>query len=457
MVYTYKSPMTDRYGSDEMRYIFSDRNRHVAWRLLWVDLACIEHNLGLDITKEQMAEMAMNVCNIDYDKVREYEAETKHDVMAHLKEFCDRCPSAEPIIHLGATSCYVTDNADILIMDEALELIQAKLIALIDKMATFAEKHAGNMTMAYTHLQPAQPTTVGKRGCMWIQDFMMDLDALHSINLKLLGCKGATGTQASFLELLKDKSKVEQMDELLGTANNHECLPISGQTYTRKIDSIVLDALSGIAQSAHKMCNDIRLLQGMHEMCEPFSEKQVGSSAMAYKQNPIKCENVCSLSRHVVSITMTAKMNACTQWLERSLDDSANRRIVIPESFILIDHIIDQCIAIISGLRVNGGIISEHINNDIPFLMMENIIMDAVNAGVSRQEAHSRIRDLSAIATENVLNGMGNNLLDLIAGDELFHDIDIDTNPYRLMGMAKEQTTKYLKTVREKLGGIVCE
>ena len=324
-------------------------------------------------------------------------------------------------------------------------------------MATFAEKHAGNMTMAYTHLQPAQPTTVGKRGCMWIQDFMMDLDALHNINLKLLGCKGATGTQASFLELLKDKSKVEQMDELFGIANNHECLPISGQTYTRKIDSIVLDALSGIAQSAHKMCNDIRLLQGMHEMCEPFSEKQVGSSAMAYKQNPIKCENVCSLSRHVVSMTMTAKMNACTQWLERSLDDSANRRIVIPESFILIDHIIDQCIAIISGLRVNGGIISEHINNDIPFLMMENIIMDAVNAGVSRQEAHSRIRDLSAIATENVLNGMGNNLLDLIAGDELFHDIDIDTNPYRLIGMAKEQTVKYLKAVREKLGGIVCE
>lgn len=449
--------MKDRYGSEEMRYIFSDRNRHVAWRLLWVDLACIEHNLGLDITKEQMTEMAVNVCNIDYDKVKEYEAETKHDVMAHLKEFCDRCPSAEPIIHLGATSCYVTDNADILIMDEALRLIQAKLTTLIDKMATFAEKYAEHMTMAYTHLQPAQPTTVGKRGCMWIQDFMMDLDALHNINLKLLGCKGATGTQASFLELLKDKSKVEQMDELLGTANNHECLPISGQTYTRKIDSIVLDVLSGIAQSAHKMCNDIRLLQGMHEMCEPFSEKQVGSSAMAYKQNPIKCENVCSLSRHVVSMTMTAKMNACTQWLERSLDDSANRRIIIPESFILIDHIIDQCITIIGGLRVNGGIINEHINNDIPFLMMENIIMDAVNAGVSRQEAHSRIRDLSAIATENVLNGMGNNLLDLIAGDELFHDIDIDTNSYRLMGMAKEQTTKYLKTIKEKLGGIVCE
>lgn len=452
----YISPLTDRYGSDDMKQIFSDRNRHRLWRRLWFLLAKVEMELGLPITDEQISEMLWNISMpIDYDSVKVYEKETKHDVMAHLKEFCRQCPKAEPIIHLGATSCYIVDNTDIKIMNSALKLIKIKLKLLIDALISYSDKYADTITMAYTHLQPAQPTTVGKRGCMWLQDFMMDYDAVDNIKLKMLGCNGATGTQASFLELFNgDKNKVSMLNKEIAIRfmdNEEAYMLISGQTYTRKVDSIILDTLSNIAQSAHKMCNDIRLLQGMHEICEPFSSKQVGSSAMAYKQNPIKCENVCSLSRHIISLTMTSKMNACTQWLERSLDDSANRRLIISESFILVDHIIDQCIEIIDGLVVNEGIINRHIKDNTPFMVMENIIMDATKSGISRQDAHNRIRDLSVIATNNILAGGDNNLLELIKNDEVLKDIQIDIDPNKMIGMAKEQTIDYLSQVRKKL------
>ena len=446
----YTSPLSNRYGSDEMRLIFSDNNKYSTWRYLWYVLACAERRLGLDITSEQTQEMFEHINDIDYNAVAKYERETKHDVMAHLKEFCSKCPTAEPIIHLGATSCYITDNTDILIMREALQSIKMKLNRLLCTLADFAREYAGVPTMAYTHLQPAQPTTIGKRSCMWIQDLMMDMKSLNDIDIKILGCNGATGTQASFLTLFEDESKVFKLNEILAdmlVGNKNNYLLISGQTYTRKIDSMISDILSNIAQSTHKMCNDIRLLQGMHEICEPFGDKQVGSSAMAYKRNPIKCENVCSLSRHIISLTMTTKMNACTQWLERSLDDSANRRLVIPELFILTDHILNQCIEIVNGLIINEDTISKHITDNIPLVIMETVIMNAVKAGISSQKAHDRIRTLSSIARDNSIS-----LLTLIRTDEMLGNIGIKTSEYpdksELIGMAEKQVERYLLEIK---------
>ena len=452
----YISPLTNRYGTNEMRRIFSDNFKYRTWRQLWCDLAVAEKELGLDITTEQTSEMTTHMYDaIDYDKVRRYENELHHDVMAHLREFCDKCPTAEPIIHLGATSCYITDNTDILLMNSALSVIKHRISILMFELYNFCNKFKGTVTMAHTHLQPAQPTTVGKRGCMWLQDIDMDRDIINSIELKMLGCNGATGTQASFLELFDgDDYKVMRLNAILAKrimGNEDAYMLISGQTYTRKIDAIVLDALSGIAQSVHKMCSDIRLLQGMHEICEPFGNKQVGSSAMAYKQNPIKCENICSLARHIISITMTSKMNVCTQWLERSLDDSANRRIIISEAFILTDHILNECSKIINGLVVNDGIINRHIKDNIPFIAMESIIMNATKVGISRQEAHSRIRDLSTTATRNVLAGRDNNLLELIKDDKVLGCIEIDVDPDKMIGMAQKQTERYLSQVKKKL------
>lgn len=451
----YISPLTDRYGDESMKLIFSDKNRHMVWRYLWYMLAKVEKELGLDISYEQVQEMRKNMFNpIDYDKVKKYEEEYKHDVMAHLREFCDRCPKAEPIIHLGATSCYIVDNADILLMDDALSIINDKISTLIHELSEFASKHKNTVTMAYTHLQPAQPTTVGKRACMWLQDILMDKDSLDAIKLKVLGCNGATGTQASFLELFDNEAwrvlKLNKMlsEELLG--NEDKYMLISGQTYTRKVDTIVIDALSGIAQSLHKMCSDIRLLQGMHEVCEPFGSGQIGSSAMAYKQNPIKCENICSLSRHIISMTMTAKMNVCTQWLERSLDDSANRRMIIPEAFILTDHIINESIKIIQNLTVNEGVIERHIKDNIPFVSMESIIMEATKQGISRQEAHSIIRDLSVTAMNNVLSGGDNNLMDLVHNHEVLKDVNIEIDPNELAGVAENQVEMFLRRIKTK-------
>lgn len=439
----YISPLTERYGSNDMKRIFSDGRKYSTWRLLWFTLAKAEQNLGLNITDDQLDEMYSNIDNIDYDMVREFERKCHHDVMAHMKEYCTKCPTAESIIHLGATSCYITDNTDILLMNRALMVIKHKMSALRFTLSHFCDKYKDTATMAYTHLQPAQPTTVGKRGCMWLQDITMDRHIIDNIKLNMLGCNGATGTQASFLDLFNgDEYKVIRLNEIIAEklmGDKDAYMLISGQTYTRKVDTIVLDALSNVAQSLHKMCSDIRLLQGMHELCEPFGSGQIGSSAMAYKQNPIKCENVCSLARHIVSISMTAKMNVCTQWLERSLDDSANRRIIIPEAFILTDHILDECIKIIQGLTVNEGIINRHIKDNTPFVAMESIIMDATKTGISRQEAHSRIRDLSVIATQNVLTGGDNNLLELIKEDEVLGNIKIDINPDKMIGWLKDK------------------
>ena len=449
-VNAYYSPLTNRYGSAEMRQVFSDNNRYSTWRLLWYVLACAERRLGLDITYEQTQEMYNHIDDINYHAVAEYEKETKHDVMAHLKAYCDKCPTAAPIIHLGATSCYITDNADIILMRNGLDIIKRKMKYLIDNLYDFCDKYKNVPTMAYTHLQPAQPTTVGKRGCMWLQDIVMDYDILNNIKFRILGCNGATGTQASFVELLGDKTpELNKIiaDMLCGDETAY--MTISGQTYTRKIDSIVLDALSNVAQSLHKMCSDIRLLQSMHELSEPFGNKQVGSSAMAYKQNPIKCENICSLSRHIISNTITAKMNVCTQWLERSLDDSANRRIIIPEVFILIDHILNESIKIVDGLIINRDVIKKHIKDNAPFILMENIIMNATKMGISRQEAHSRIRDLSVIAMQNVMSGGDNNLLELVSDDDILGGIHIDADIYKMVGMAREQVESYLKTIKE--------
>jgi adenylosuccinate lyase len=451
-VNNYISPLSNRYGSSEMRQWFSPNNRYKIWRELWCHLAMVEQSLGLDITNKQIAQMLnKSLKPINYKRVLQFEREYKHDVMAHLKEFCYECPEAEPIIHLGATSCYITDNADILIMRRALYLIQRKLDILIYELSKFCDKYKGTITMAYTHLQPAQPTTVGKRGCMWLQDIVMDKDILDKIDLKILGCNGATGTQASFLELLGEDKTLELNKKLakrlIGDEDGY--MLISGQTYTRKVDAIVLDALSNIAQSLHKMCTDIRLLQGMHEICEPFGSKQVGSSAMAYKQNPIKCENVCSLSRHIISNTMTAKMNVCTQWLERTLDDSANRRMIIPETFIMTDHILDEVTRIIQGLIVNDGIVERHMKDSIPFITMENIIMNATKQGISRQEAHNRIRDLSVTATQNVLAGNNNNLLELIKADDLLGSIDVDIDLKKMSGMAEKQVEIYLGRIKK--------
>lgn len=451
----YISPLTDRYGEDDMKFVFSDKNRHMVWRYLWYMLANAEKELGLDISNEQVHEMRKNMymfSKIDYDSIKKYEEEYKHDVMAHLKEFCDRCPEAEPIIHLGATSCYIVDNADILLMDEALSIIRHKMSTLMYELSRFASRYKDTVTMAYTHLQPAQPTTVGKRACMWLQDIVIDKDILDKIDIKILGCNGATGTQASFLELFNgDKDKVLKLNEILAEellGDKDKYMLISGQTYTRKMDTIVIDALSGIAQSLHKMCSDIRLLQGMHELCEPFGSGQIGSSAMAYKQNPIKCENICSLSRHIISMTMTAKMNVCTQWLERSLDDSANRRMIIPEAFILTDHIINESIKIIQNLTVNEGVIERHIKDNIPFVSMESIIMEATKQGISRQEAHSIIRDLSVTAMNNVLSGGDNNLMDLVRNHEVLKNVNIEIDPNELAGVAGNQVEIFLGRIK---------
>jgi adenylosuccinate lyase len=448
----YITPLTERYGSTDMRGIFSDSSKYSTWRLLWFTLARAEQQLGLDITDEQLYEMQSHINDIDYDVVEAFERECRHDVMAHLKEYCTKCPTAAPIIHLGATSCYITDNTDILLMRKAMMVIKNKISTLRFALCNFCEKYGDVVTMAYTHLQPAQPTTVGKRGCMWLQDIIMDKESINNIKLNILGCNGATGTQASFLDLFNNEYKTSMLNEILAeklAGNKDAYMLISGQTYTRKVDAMVLDALSNIAQSLHKMCSDIRLLQGMHEICEPFGSGQVGSSAMAYKQNPIKCENICSLARHIISMTMTAKMNTCTQWLERSLDDSANRRIIIPEAFILTDHILNESIKIIQDLTVNEGMIKRHIKDNIPFILMESFIMNATKQGISRQDAHSRIRDLSVIAMDNMLNGGENNLIDLVRNEELLKDIEIEMDYNKLAGMASTQVKEYLRRLKE--------
>ncbi len=452
----YESPLSERYASPQMQYIFSPEKKFRTWRRLWIALAEAEQELGLAITDEQIGEMKAHADDINFDVAKEREKEVRHDVMAHVYAYGQQCPKAKGIIHLGATSCYVGDNTDIILMSEALDLVRKKLVNVIDKLAGFAEEYKDMPTLGYTHFQPAQPTTVGKRATLWMQDFVMDLKDLDYVkgSLKLLGSKGTTGTQASFLELFDgDQEKVDRLDPLIAEKMGFaSCVDVSGQTYSRKTDMRVVNVLAGIAASAGKMANDIRLLQHMKEVEEPFGENQVGSSAMAYKRNPMRCERIVSLSRYVINDALNPAMTAQTQWLERTLDDSANKRLCIPEGFLAVDGILDLCLNVTDGLVVYPKVIEKHLMEELPFMATENILMDAVKAGGDRQELHEKIRQLSMEASANVKEkGQENNLLDLIAADPAFHlsreELEAAMDPSLYVGCAPRQVETYLRDV----------
>ena len=388
----YTSPLSERYASKEMQYIFSPDKKFRTWRKLWIALAETEKELGLDITDEQIEELKAHADDINYDVAKEREKVVRHDVMSHVYAYGKQCPKAKGIIHLGATSCYVGDNTDIILMSEALEIVRKKLINVIAELAKFADEHKNLPTLAFTHFQPAQPTTVGKRATLWMQEFMMDLEDLEYVkgSLKLLGSKGTTGTQASFLELFDgDQETIDKIDPMIAKKMGFEtCYPVSGQTYSRKVDTRVVNVLAGIAASAHKMSNDIRLLQHLKEIEEPFEKTQIGSSAMAYKRNPMRSERIASLSRYVMVDAMNPAITSATQWFERTLDDSANKRLSVPEGFLAIDGILDLCLNVVDGLVVYPKVIEKRLMSELPFMATENIMMDAVKAGGDRQELH---------------------------------------------------------------------
>lgn len=457
---TYTNPLCRRYAGAEMQQIFSDDRKFSTWRKLWVALAESEKELGLDITDEQIAEMKANIFNIDYETARRREKEVRHDVMAHIYTYGVCCPKAKPIIHLGATSCYVGDNTDIILQRDALLRIRRLLLNAISALCAFAEKYKGMPTLAYTHFQAAQPTTVGKRAALWLQDLMADLSHLDFVleNLRLLGCRGTTGTGASFLELFDgDSEKVRALEEKVCEKMGFPgAYPVSGQTYSRKTDYFTLSVLSGIAQSAQKFSGDIRLLSHLKEFDEPFESEQVGSSAMAYKRNPMRCERISSLARYVIADALNPAMTAGTQWLERTLDDSANRRISIPEAFLAVDGILTLYINVISGGTVYPKVIEKHLMEELPFMATENILMHCVKAGGDRQTLHEALRRHSIEAGRAVkLYGRENDLLDRIAGDPLFgltrRDIDEIIKAGRFTGLAEEQTEEYLVQVRRVL------
>jgi adenylosuccinate lyase len=453
---SYTSPLSTRYASKEMKYLFSPEMKFKTWRRLWIALAESEKELGLDITQEQIDELKAHKDDINYEVAEAREKEVRHDVMSHVYAYGKQCPHAKPIIHLGATSCYVGDNTDIIIMSEALKLIRIQLLNAMDRLAVFADQYKNQPTLAFTHYQPAQPTTVGKRATLWLQDLVMDLEDLNYVldSLKLLGCKGTTGTQASFLELFNgDHEKCRQLDKKIAEKMVFsEVYPVSGQTYSRKVDSRVLNVLAGIAQSAHKFSNDIRLLQHMKEVEEPFEKHQIGSSAMAYKRNPMRSERMASLANYVMSDAMNPQITAATQWFERTLDDSANKRISVSEAFLATNAILELYINISDGLVVYPKVIESHLMAELPFMATENIMMDAVKAGGDRQELHERIRELSMQASKTVkVEGKPNNLLDLIAADPLFNTnkeaLQKVLKPENYVGRAPEQTTEFLNGV----------
>ena len=418
----YESPLCSRYASEKMQYIFSPDFKFSTWRKLWCALAESEKELGLAITDEQIAEMKAHTDDIDYELEAVYEKKLRHDVMAHLHTYAELCPKAKPIIHLGATSCFVGDNTDIIQMKEGLSQIKKLLVNAIAALTEFAEKHKDVPTLAYTHFQAAQPTTVGKRATLWLQDLLMDLDRLdfEASHLRLLGCKGTTGTGASFLELFGgDEGKVFELEKLIADKMGFEaCMPVSGQTYSRKVDSFVLNVLAAIAQSACKTATDLRLLAHMKEFDEPFETNQIGSSAMAYKRNPMRCERIVSLARYVINDAKNPADISSTQWLERTLDDSANRRISIPEAFLATDAILTLLINVISGGTVYPKVMEKHLNEELPFIASENILMDAVSRGGDRQDLHEAIRQYSQIAAAHVkLEGRDNDLLDMLLND----------------------------------------
>ena len=452
----YQSPLTGRYASEEMQYIFSQDNKFRTWRKLWIALAETEHEQGLNITKEQIDELKAHQDDINYEVAEAREKEVRHDVMSHVYAYGVQCPTAKGIIHLGATSCYVGDNTDIIIMRQGLELVRKKLINCINELSKFAMKHKDLPTLAYTHFQPAQPTTVGKRSTLWINDLVMDLQDLDYVldSLKLLGSKGTTGTQASFLELFDgDHAKCRELDQKIAEKMGFKsCYPVSGQTYSRKVDFRVLSILAGIAQSAHKFTNDIRMLQHMKEIEEPFEKHQIGSSAMAYKRNPMRSERIASLADYVMSDVMNPMLVSSTQWFERTLDDSANKRLSVPEGFLAIDGILDLYLNVVDGLVVYPKVIRKHLMAELPFMATENIMMDAVKAGGDRQELHEKIRQLSMEAGKTVKEeGKDNNLLELIAADPSFHlsleDLEASMQPERYVGRSPKQTEDYINEV----------
>ena len=452
----YVSPLSERYASKEMQYIFSPDMKFRTWRKLWIALAETEKELGLNITQEQIDELKAHADDINYDVAKAREKEVRHDVMSHVYAYGVQCPKAKGIIHLGATSCYVGDNTDIILMSEALDIVKKKLVNVIAELAKFADEHKNLPTLAFTHFQPAQPTTVGKRATLWMQEFMMDLEDLEYVkgSLKMLGSKGTTGTQASFQELFDgDQETIDKIDPMIAQKMGFKaCYPVSGQTYSRKVDTRVANILAGIAASAHKMSNDIRLLQHLKEVEEPFEKSQIGSSAMAYKRNPMRSERIASLSRYVMVDALNPAITSATQWFERTLDDSANKRLSIPEGFLAIDGILDLCLNVVDGLVVYPKVIEKHMMAELPFMATENIMMDAVKAGGDRQELHERIRELSMEAGKTVkVEGKDNNLLELIAADPAFNltleELQKTMDPKKYVGRAKEQTESFVAKV----------
>ena len=452
----YQSPLSERYASREMQYIFSPEKKFRTWRKLWIALAETEKELGLPITQEQIDELKAHKDDINFDVAKEREKLVRHAVMSHVYAYGLQCPNAKGIIHLGATSCYVGDNTDIILMTEALKLVRKKLVNVMAELASFAEKYKDQPTLAFTHFQPAQPTTVGKRATLWLMELKLDLDDLDYVisSMKMLGSKGTTGTQASFLELFDgDHEKCRRADQMIAEKMGFTgCFPVSGQTYSRKVDSRVLSVLAGIAQSAHKFSNDIRLLQHLKEVEEPFEKNQIGSSAMAYKRNPMRSERIASLANYVMADMMNPMLVASTQWFERTLDDSANKRLSIPEGFLAVDGILDLYLNVVDGLVVYPKVIEKRLMSELPFMATENIMMDAVKAGGDRQELHERIRELSMEAGRNVkAEGKDNNLLELIAADPSFNltleELKKTMDPKKYVGRAPQQVEEFLDEV----------
>lgn len=453
---TYESPLNSRYASKEMQYIFSPDKKFSTWRKLWIALAESEKELGLNITDEQINEMKEHIYDINYDVAKAREKEVRHDVMSHVYAYGVQCPSAKPIIHLGATSCYVGDNTDIIIMTEALELVKKKLVCLIGELAKFADEYKSLPCLAFTHFQPAQPTTVGKRATLWLEDLVMDLEDINYqlSKAKLLGCKGTTGTQASFMELFDgDHEKCKELDRKIAAKMGYkDTFAVSGQTYPRKLDSQILGVLSSVAQSAYKFSNDIRLLQHLKQIEEPFEKSQIGSSAMAYKRNPMRSERIGSLARYVIVDALNPAITASTQWFERTLDDSANKRISVPEAFLAVDAILSLYINVVDGLVVYDKVITKQFMAEIPFMATENIMMDAVKKGGDRQELHEKIRRYSMEAGKNVkVEGKENNLAELIANDPSFgltiDEINAVMKPINFVGRSPEQVTDFLSEI----------
>ena len=452
----YQSPLSERYASKEMQYIFSPDMKFRTWRKLWIALAETEKELGLNITDEQIEELKAHQDDINYDVAKEREKLVRHDVMSHVYAYGVQCPKAKGIIHLGATSCYVGDNTDVIVMNEALKLVRKKLINVMAELAKFADKYKAQPTLAFTHFQPAQPTTVGKRATLWLMELKMDLDDLDYVidGMMLLGSKGTTGTQASFKELFEnDTEKIRKIDPMIAEKMGFKkCFPVSGQTYSRKLDTKVANVLAGIAASAHKFSNDIRLLQHLKEVEEPFEKNQIGSSAMAYKRNPMRSERIASLARYVMIDALNPAITSATQWFERTLDDSANKRLSIPEAFLAVDGILDLYLNVVDGLVVYPKVIEKRLMSELPFMATENIMMDAVKAGGDRQELHEKIRTLSMEAGKNVKEkGLDNNLLELIAADESFgmsiDDLKACMNPINYVGRSVEQVVEFLSEV----------